>query len=178
MKVRVEDIKDKALFFSADEPVADYPILLAMQDAGECVFLSPLRLQLTIAREYDHIRVNGQVETRVSLNCSRCLREYENNIFSPFTIFYTPATGMPQDEEVELAEEDLISATYTGDEIDFTSEIAEQVVMEIPFKPLCTEDCRGLCTICGADLNRTDCGCDRTVENVKLSALKHFKVKK
>ncbi|KAF0221683.1 MAG: hypothetical protein FD174_14 [Geobacteraceae bacterium] len=178
MKVSIADIKDKALVFSTDESVGDYPILAAMQNAGECGFLSPIRLQLTVVREYDHIRVNGRVEARVRLNCSRCLKEYETEVFSSFTIFYTPAAGMPQDEEVELAEEDLISATYGGDEIDFTSEIAEQVAMEIPFQPLCKEDCRGLCTRCGADLNGAECGCDRTVENVKLSALKNFKIKK
>ncbi len=76
VKVRVYDIKDKVRDLSAVEEVANYPALTALQESGECVFLAPLRLQLTVAREYDHIRAQGEVETRVRLACSRCLTEY------------------------------------------------------------------------------------------------------
>ena len=175
MKVRVYDIKDKVRDLSAVEEVANYPALTALQESGECIFLAPLRLQLNVAREYDHIRAEGEVETRVRLACSRCLTEYETEIVSPFTIFYIPSAGGTQDEEVELAEQDLISVPFNGDEIDFTDEIAEQVLMEIPLKPLCKEECRGLCPNCGTDLNLADCSCSRTTVNLKLSALQNFK---
>jgi uncharacterized protein len=178
VKIRIDDLKDKTVELVDEEPVAGYPSLIAMEAAGECSFLAPLRISLAIAREYDHVRVNGRVETELRLNCSRCLAEYRTAIDSPFTIFYLRATGTDQDEEVELAEEDMISATYAGDEIDFTVEIAEQIVMAIPFKPLCREDCRGLCPTCGADLNNADCSCSRQEINVKFSALKDFKVEK
>lgn len=178
MKVRVDEIRDKVLDLSAEEEVTDYPTLAALQESGGCAFLSPLRLHLSVAREYDHIRVEGRVETRTRLACSRCLAEYEAEIDSPFTIFYMRSAGVAQDEEVELAEQDLISVTFAGDEIDFTNEIAEQVLMEIPFKPLCKEECRGLCANCGADLNTTECGCSRSQANLKFSALKNLKVEK
>jgi uncharacterized protein len=84
--------------------------------------------------------------------------------------------GLNQDEDVELAEEDLISATYEGDEIDFTREITEQVVLAIPFKPLCSEDCKGLCIKCGAELNITECSCSQDTMNLQFNALKNLKV--
>ncbi len=176
MKIRVDDLKDKTKELSAEEQISGYPNLLALHEAGECVFLGPLRVNLYVAREFDHIRVNGRVETEISLNCARCLAEYRMEIVSPFTIFYMPDNGMPQDEDVELAEEDLISATYEGDDIDFTAEISEQVILAIPFKPLCREDCRGLCANCGADLNTAQCKCDRNDINLKFSALKNLKI--
>jgi uncharacterized protein len=178
LKIRVEDIKDAAKVLTGTEPIDDYPSLAAMQEAAECRFTSPLQLHLTVTREYDMIRVHGEVATRLRLGCSRCLNEYEMAIASPFTIFYTRATDLPLDEEVELAEEDLVSATYQGDEIDLTPEIAEQVLLEIPFKPLCREECRGLCAVCGADLNVTECGCDRRDTSLTFSALKDFKAEK
>ncbi len=178
MKIRVEDIKDAAKVLTGTEPVGDYPSLAALQDAGECRFTSPLHLNLTVTREYDLIRVHGEVATRVILGCARCLNEYEMAIASPFTIFYSRAAETPLDEEVELAEEDLVSATYTGDEIDLTPEIAEQVLLEIPFKPLCREECRGLCRVCGTDLNMADCGCDRRDTSLRFNALKEFKAEK
>ncbi len=178
LKIRVEDIKDAPKVLTGIEQTGGYPSLAAMEEAGECRFTSPLELQVTVTREYDLIRVHGEVATRVSLGCARCLREFEMAITSPFTIFYSRAAGAPLDEEVELAEEDLVSATYEGDEIDLTPEIAEQVLLEIPFKPLCREECRGLCSVCGADLNVTECGCDRRETNLRFSALKDFKAEK
>ena len=178
MKVSVHDIKDKVRDLSAVEEVTNYPALTALQASGECAFLAPLQLRLTVAREYDHIRAEGEVETRVRLVCSRCLTSYEAEIVSPFTIFYIPSSGGSQDEEVELTEHDLISVTYEGDEIDFTEEVAEQVLMEIPFKPLCREECKGLCPSCGTDLNATACSCSGQQVNLTFSALKNLKVNK
>lgn len=177
MKIRVDELKDKTVELSAEEPLGGYSNLVALHDAGECIFPSPLRVRLTVAREYDHIRVNGRVETTLLLNCARCLNEFGMGVDSPFTIFYMRAAGLPLDEDVELAEEDMISATYEGDEIDFTTEIAEQILLSIPFKPLCKEDCRGLCPSCGADLNITQCACSQNHVNLKFAALKNLKIK-
>lgn len=176
MKVKVEEIKEKEIRLIAEESSDDYPALMALTSSGECEFLSPIKIDLAAFREYDHIRVNGHVETNVRLHCSRCLAEYETNITSAFSLFYNKTSGASLDEERELTEEDLLSASYEGDYIDFTAEIAEQILMEIPFKPLCKEECRGLCSMCGADLNVGDCGCNRTEPSLKFSALKNFKV--
>lgn len=178
MKVQLADLKDKALVLTAEEPVTDYPDLVSMVDAADCLFLAPLRISFTVAREYDHIRAAGRVETTVRLNCSRCLAEYDAQIDSSFTVFYTKASGSPLDEEVELAEEDLISKSYSGEEIDFAPEVSEQVIMEIPFKPLCKENCLGLCSKCGINLNDTACDCDRGAGGFKFGALKGIKIEK
>lgn len=179
MKIRVDEIKDKVIDLSAVDEVAAFPELAALQESGECVFLGPLRVQLNVVREYDHIRAHGRVATTVRLGCSRCLSEYDAEIDAPFTVFYLRAVaGASQDEEVELTEEDLISATYAGDEIDFAREISAQVLTEIPFKPLCREDCRGLCPVCGADLNDTECGCKDESSSFTFGGLKNLKIEK
>jgi uncharacterized protein len=176
VKIRIDDLKNKAVHLSDEETLECYPTLMALQDAGEGSFPAPLRIDLAIAKEYDHIRVNGHVETVMALNCARCLAEFRINIDSPFTIFYMRASGLADDEDVELAEEDLITATYEGDEIDFTAEIAEQVILAIPVKPLCNEDCQGLCPACGAELNVVECACGRNAINLKFSPLKNLKI--
>jgi uncharacterized protein len=177
VKIRIDEIRDKVIDLSAVEDVVAYPVLKALQESEECTFLGPLRVQLSVAREYNHIRAHGRVATTVHLGCSRCLTEFDAEIDSPFTVFYMPAAaGVSQDEEVELTEEDLVSATYEGDEIDFAREISEQVLTEIPIKPLCAEDCKGLCPVCGTDLNATECGCKDNQFNCKLGALKNLRV--
>lgn len=178
MKIRVEGLSETPLHLSAREPISDFPALSELQENGECRFLSPLQLDFTVAWEFDHIRVHGRVETTVCFNCSRCLAEYDTRLFTEFTIFYSKTSGVPLEEEVALAEEDLVSVSYEGDTIDFTNEVEEQVLMEIPLKPLCREECKGLCSTCGADLNTGECECARSGTSFTFSALKDFTVKK
>lgn len=178
MKIRVDEVKKKRVDLNEEESATHYPNLVQMEKAGECSFLAPVKTELSAEWEYDHVRATGNVTTTVKLTCSRCLAEYEVPVRSDFTIFYTEAAGEELDEEVELSDEDLISVSFQGDEIDVDFEIAEQVMMEIPFKPLCAEECLGLCSECGADLNLGDCGCDRGGINLKMSALKKISIDK
>lgn len=177
MKIRVADITEKVKSLEAIEEVNLYPSLLQAQAAGECLFLSPIKVSLSVVREFDHIRVHGTVGTTVRLTCSRCLSQFTPELSSTFTIFYTKSTVAQPEDEVELGEQDLVSATYSGDEIDFSAEIAEQVLLELPYKPLCFEECKGLCTSCGADLNSSDCSCSSNAVSMKFSSLGGLKVK-
>jgi uncharacterized protein len=178
LKIRIDKVKMKQVDLSEEEPASHYPNLAAMEKAGECSFTEPVRAQLSAVWEYGHVRATGAVQSAVQLSCSRCLTDYQLPISSEFTIFYTESKGEELDEEVELSDVELISASYTGDEIDVDSEIAEQVMLEVPYKPLCSESCRGLCPQCGADLNAGDCGCDRGEINLKMAALKKIKIEK
>jgi uncharacterized protein len=178
LKIRVEDIKEKPICLSAEEPVSDYPSLTDLSGSGECEFTAPVKINLTALRECDHIRVVANVSTRVRLHCSRCLEEYERNIDTEFTLFCDKKSGVPLDNETELKEKDLLSIFYEGDFIDFASEIEEQLIMEIPYKPLCREECKGLCGKCGSNLNDGDCGCGPQGTGFKFGVLKNFKVNK
>lgn len=177
LKIRVTDITEKIKSIDAVDDAGSYPALLQAQEAGECRFISPVTVALSLAREYDHIRVQGSVATKVMLSCSRCLGEFGADISSAFTIFYTKASTAQPEDEVELGEQDLISATYTGDEIDFSDEVAEQILLELPYKPLCSEECKGLCPSCGVDLNSSDCRCSSDAVSMVFSSLKGLKVK-
>lgn len=178
MKITVDHIHEKPLALHAEEPVEQFPVLVGMETAGECTFTGPIRSDLTVVREFEHLRVAGSVITSVSLCCSRCLMTYDSAISSDFTIFFRRGTPeeAASEEETELSEQDLISAVYSGDEIDLTHEIEEQVAMEVPLQPLCSENCKGLCSECGADLNQAGCSCSGTAFNFKFSALKDFKI--
>lgn len=178
MKIVIEKVKRKQVDLDAEEPASHYPSLTQMERDGDCTFTAPVRSRLTAAWEYDHVRASGSVQTAVRLSCSRYLGEYELPIDSEFTIFYTEGGGDEPEEEVELSDMALISATYQGEEIDVDLEIAEQVMLEVPFKPLCSEACRGLCPECGQDLNAGECGCDRGGINMKMVALKKIKIEK
>lgn len=177
MKLRVDELKGKVLHREAVESVEAFPILAEINGV-DCVFLKPIDISVIARKEPDHIRVDATVSSSARIECSRCLENYDSDMKSEFTIYYREEDSEYNDEEVELSERDLVSSSYSGNEIDLGPEIAEQLLMEIPVKPLCREDCKGLCPTCGADLNRGACDCGRGTYNPKFSALKDFKVKK
>lgn len=177
VKIRVADITEKEKILESSEQISAYPTLVQAQDAGECIFLKPIDVTVSIVKEYGYIRVKGKVQTSTELGCSRCLTSFPFDIVSNFIIYFTKSAGQSDEDEVELSEEDLLSATYDGDEIDLNNEIAEQVLLEIPYKPLCMENCLGLCPTCGVDKNRTSCDCIENQTTLAFSPLRGFKVK-
>lgn len=178
MIVTVDRIQDKPLSFQLVEPVESFPVLETIQEEGGCRFCDAIRGTLTVVREFDHIRAEGTLSVPVSLACSRCLAAYDVVLNSVFTVFYRKGAGNTptlDEDETELHEKDLVSAEYTGDTIDLTHEIEEQLAMEIPLKPLCTNACKGLCHVCGIDLNRDSCSCTPDAPLSAFAVLKNFK---
>lgn len=178
LSVRLEDIREKTAEISEELPGAVFPVLSGMIDSGEVHLTSPVHVEISAAHEFDHVRVSGRVDAGIRLACSRCCTEYDDRLSSTFVLFYTRAQAgeTVQDEEIELSETDLVSVTYRGDEIDLVPEVDEQIVMELPLKPLCSEQCRGLCPACGADLNSEECGCRRETPSLAFGALKDLKI--
>ncbi|HEY3307331.1 MAG TPA: DUF177 domain-containing protein [Desulfuromonadaceae bacterium] len=179
MKILVDHIQEKPFHLHIEEPAESFPVLLQMQSADECVFIGPIVGDVDVLREFDHLRVSGRVKATVSLQCSRCVETYNTDIDSGFTIIFRKVTsqeGTDQEDEVELSEQDLVSSVYSGNEIDLTHDIEEQIAMEIPLKPLCNYNCKGLCLSCGSDLNKSTCDCTKEHTSFKFSALKNFKV--
>jgi uncharacterized protein len=177
VQLRVEDIKKKPRDLVYSEPAATFSALHDAAQFGECEFLTPVAGELHATWEYDHVKVVGIASSRVRLACSRCLSGYEQDISASFVIYYTEATpGEVVDDEIELAEHDLLSASYVGDEIQVDREIAEQLLMELPVKPLCDERCLGLCPSCGVDLNQEKCSCEQRKGSLAFSALQQFTV--
>ncbi|MCL2761150.1 MAG: DUF177 domain-containing protein [Desulfuromonadales bacterium] len=177
MKIKVSDITDKEKKFDFDGNFTDYPALSDVVKAGECSFLAPISVSISVFKEFDHIRLYGKIGTKIELLCSRCLSNFNRDISSTFTVFYSEADRDIIEDEVELAEEDLLSSTYIGDEIDLTDLISGQVIMELPYKSLCSEECLGLCPICGTDLNKSSCDCSSQKGSFAFEALKGLKLK-
>lgn len=179
MKIFVDHIQEKPFHLHIEEPAESFPILSQMQSAGECAFVGPIVGDVDVSREFDHFRISGRLKATISLECSRCIEGYSTEINSGFTIIFrkhNSQEGIDSEDEVELTEQDLISATFSGNEIDLTHEIEEQIIMAIPQKPLCRDACKGLCPACGSDLNKTSCACIKEPTSFKFSALKDFKV--
>lgn len=181
MLIRVEDIKEDGLVLDWEEPAENFPALEELHEAGECVLPATLRVHLRALKVREMVEVEGTVETEARLACSRCLKEFTEPLSARFALTFTenlPEVGDEEEEEVELSAEEMGLTLFHGDEIDMRDAIAEQVIMAVPLRPLCSEGCKGLCQSCGADLNEGDCGCRPSSFNAKFDALKGFKAEK
>lgn len=178
MKILLDHIKDTPLTIHINEPVVSFPLLSDMQNSEICTITGDIQGDMIATREFDTIRISGRMTAPLALSCSRCLAEFTSFVDTSFTIFFRKEEPhkVLSGDELELAEMDLLSSTYSGTEIDLTHEIEEQIAMEIPLKPLCSESCKGLCHECGTDLNKYVCSCDDQSVSMAFSSLKDFKI--
>jgi len=135
--------------------------------------VTPVELLMDVEKAGgDAFRVTGHVAGRLELTCSRCVEPFEVPVDSEFELRYVPAEQNVGEAEREIAEDDLTTAFYREGVLDVTDLLREQFQLVLPMKPLCSDDCRGLCPECGANLNRTECGHAPKWEDTRLAPLK------
>ena len=137
--------------------------------------VAPVHLDFDIHKDKDRFRLVGTVQTELELPCSRCLDGFRMPIDAPFDVRFLPASEMSTEEEREIEEEDLETSYYRNDQIDLDELLREQFYLALPMKPLCRDDCRGLCSQCGINLNTDRCECAAEWEDPRLAALKALK---
>ncbi|MGI6703134.1 MAG: YceD family protein [Clostridia bacterium] len=137
--------------------------IIAMDHGGERVdFSGPVQIKGSVDRDGDLIIVTGEVQTEAILQCSRCLRTVRHSLRAAFKQEYSE-TGDG---------EDVLPAKV--DRIDLEIPVRESILLELPVKVLCTEECRGLCPVCGADRNEGECGCKHEEIDPRMQRLKEL----
>lgn len=135
--------------------------------------VEPIRLELEVQKaDEDKFRLVGRARTTLEVACGRCLEPYRIPIDSTFDLSYLPQADNAGQGEHEIRDEDLSTAYYRGEAIDLGDLLREQFYLALPMKPLCSEDCQGLCPQCGTNLNRGTCDCKPTWEDPRLAVLK------
>ncbi|MBQ3031037.1 MAG: DUF177 domain-containing protein [Anaerotignum sp.] len=135
------------------DDVKDYP------DVVE--FVEPVRIEGTLKNEDDVFVLDAVAKTTALMECSSCLAPVRKEL--SFEIKERFAHTGRDDEETE---------TFTGDQIDLADYVKRGIIGELPMRVECREDCKGLCPICGKDLNDGDCGCDRTIRDPRFESLR------
>jgi uncharacterized protein len=135
---------------------------------------APVELSMDIERSGANVfRVTGRAETRLELQCGRCLDEFEVPVDARFELRYVPLhEAGAGDAEREIDEDDLTTAFYREGTLDIVEMLREQFQLALPMKPLCAQSCRGLCVECGTNLNRAECDCKPSWEDPRLAPLK------
>jgi uncharacterized protein len=120
------------------------------------------------------LHIKGRVQADPELECSRCLKVFSYHIDTELNITLAPEKTLGTTPEHELDRSELDVEFYQGDKIEPLDLVKEQLLISVPMVPLHLPDCKGLCAVCGTDLNETDCGCkkDNGAEFGTFSALK------
>lgn len=176
MKLRIEEITGQAKELAFDEPVTEINRLLDQGPIHEYHLSDPVGVKLTYYRSGMDVVFDGVLTARAETICARCAEEFTTSCARPFRFVLVPkAVGVDQGD---LRAEDLEFSFYDGEEIELSPLVGEQVLLALPTRPLCKEDCRGLCPQCGANLNREVCGCRGAVPEPRLAVLRTLKVQR
>jgi uncharacterized protein len=145
------------------------------QEGDAYRIVAPVTLEFEVHKDKERFRLVGSAGTELELGCSRCLESFRLPVNASFDLRYHPASEMTQEEEREVEEEDLETSYYRDDQIDLNELLREQFYLALPMKPLCGEDCKGLCPQCGTNRNTGACACDTGWEDPRLAPLKQLK---
>lgn len=185
MRVNIDEIKEGGLRRAWDVPRQTIDEMVA-GDRARYRAGGPVHVEVAFARAERRVLVSVHAKPVLSGECVRCLTPVSLEVPVDFEL-----TLVPEDEyEVEpdpgredgkapvagsFEAEEADEEVYRGKEIDLDPILREQVVLALPGYPLCGEGCKGLCSVCGANLNERECGCVRRVPDPRWAGLEKFK---
>jgi len=144
------------------EVVADLNPIDLGRSVVQCT--APVVFKGAVTNAGDCMVVDGRITTKAIATCDVCLSDFEMSIDIPFTQSYCKndnrASKVVFDEENLENDKDEV-VIYLGDEINIFPDVEQAVILSLPITIKCKEDCLGLCSECGANLNNGCCLCSK-----------------
>lgn len=131
-------------------------------------FDKPVDVYLNVENTGRIFLAQGKLKTKVVFECSRCLKEFV------FPVELNLHFNIAEKAYLDNCDEEE-TLFFTGDELDITSYLEEEILLSLPLQPLCDKECRGLCPGCGADLNIDSCRCKEKNIDPRWEKLKQLK---
>lgn len=152
MKINVKRIPEEGEVLQGSAPAT----MMELDDPN-VTFRHEISYDLLAQIQENALLVTGRVHTPVTLRCSRCLEVFDQPLAVDHFVFHQPLQG--------------------EDFVDLTPHIREDIILELPQKALCEKECKGLCPVCGKNLNESACRCKPPKEDLRWHALDQLKLK-
>ena len=123
----------------------------------------------------NEVFVNGHVDTRAQVECDRCLKPIELPVNADFELEYITDSEYESSGVAELTEAEMSVSVFDGEALDVDEIVKEQILLAVPTRMLCREDCKGICPECGVDRNTGECNCVTEDIDPRWAALKNLK---
>jgi uncharacterized protein len=143
----------------------------------EDIEVGPIDVVGSLARTEPDFLLSARLSYSQRVPCDRCLRPVELSVESGLDLLVIERRGRAEGGERQLASDDLSVLEVTGESLQTAPLVAEQVQLNLPTRPLCREDCAGLCPSCGSNLNDGPCDCPAPAPDPRWSALAGLKVR-
>ncbi len=161
MKLNVSDLlSGEAITKDIDVAVKEK----GFYDGSEYIkLLEPLKFSGTLSKEEDILLLEGRINTLLELTCSRCLSKFSYAVNITITEKFTNNDKENRDDEVIFIDSNIL---------DIAEIIENNIILILPIKRLCKENCKGLCQQCGTNLNNSKCQCKSDDIDLRLAKLK------
>ena len=151
----IEHIHEEGMEFEILEPKERIK-----KDSQDCVIAEDVKVQWTLERTGQEVLCKGSLETRLSVTCTRCLSFFSFVVKSQLKVIFIPTNENNKlAHEIELSELDVEQEFYEEGRIDLSSPARDLILLSLPQVILCRQDCAGLCSECGTNLNVNKCDC-------------------
>jgi uncharacterized protein len=168
MQFHIQETMSKGLKTTIDEELDVSDLFKGRQDVYRT---GPLHVALQVTGHEGFIEVDGKLAIDLELACSRCLEPVKDHTVIRFSeVFKRAESNEERDEDMEEEESDFIEVN--ADRLDLKPYVEEALQLFMPFAPLCSNDCKGLCQTCGQNLNERTCSCSTEKVDVRFAALK------
>jgi uncharacterized protein len=188
MRVNIDEIKEGGLDRAWDLTREQVDGMVSGDQAG---YRSdgPLKVEAHFERIERRVLLRARAQASLKVPCGRCLAPVPVQVPLDFRMTFVPedqyAAPPSRDEDdaghseggASFEPTSLDEETYSRKEIDLDPVVREQLILALPPYPVCREDCKGLCAVCGTNLNEKECGCDRTVPDPRWAGLDKFRNK-
>ena len=142
-----------------------------LPDRGIRFFDRHIAYTLTSSVVQFGFHLSGRLQAAVQYDCDRCLDCFDNHLDLPLKLWFTARQELSKNQGSEM-----IPFPDEDDCIDISCDLADLIILARPMKSLCSEECKGLCSFCGINLNRASCDCVPTADTNHWGALKKLKL--
>jgi uncharacterized protein len=140
--------------------------------AGQAISAEQVRVRGSVERNGETVDLTARLNATVRLSCARCLEYFDLPVDREFVLRLVAEEPGPATAKAADADDTLFQAPEGRADL---GEIAtEQIYLSLPMKPVCREDCKGLCPACGANRNVDECGCPQEPEDLRLAPLREL----
>lgn len=173
MRIRLSDISPQGVTVASPVPLAQLGLAEEEWWTDE-----PVRVHLLVTRESELILIDGDISASLRFHCSRCLQEcvYAVNGAVHLTLMPADAEGDAQSERARQLQADELEQLYYQDGgVETNDVVREQLMLSIPMRVVCRQECLGLCASCGKNLNEGPCGCPAPAASKLAEQLKRWR---
>jgi uncharacterized protein len=187
MRVNIDEIKESGLERSWDLSREQLDEMVKGDRAGYRA-RGPARVEARLSRLGRRIRLAASARAELTCPCGRCLEQVGVAVPVDFELTLVPVpeirsepgqVGEGESERARVAgsfePDQADEEPLRGKVVDLDAIVREQLLLALPAYPVCGESCKGLCPVCGANLNERDCRCDRRVPDPRWAALEKLR---